>query len=67
MNHRIYCVISGVIFLAVAVAHLSRLFLGWEIAFGGEPVPRWMSVPGLIVPGLLSAWAFKLAAAPRTA
>jgi|RhiMethySRZTD1v2_1073278.scaffolds.fasta_scaffold170162_5 hypothetical protein len=65
MNPRTYLVISGVIFLVVALAHLSRLFLGWEISFGGEPVPRWMSVPGLILPGLLSAWAFRLAAGAR--
>jgi len=33
----------------------------WEIAIAGWTVPQWASVPGLILPGVLSAWGFVLA------
>ena len=62
MKQKSYFLVSGVIFLAVAVAHLSRIFTGWEIVLAGRLVPHWMSIIGLIVPGALSAWGFRLAA-----
>ena len=65
MVQRIYFLICGSVFLVVAAAHLARLLGGWEIAIAGWPVPRWVSVPGLVVPGLLSACGFLLASRSR--
>ena len=61
MNQRFYSLICGAVFLVVAAAHLTRLIAGWEIEIAGWTVPRWISAPGLIIPGALSAWGFVLA------
>jgi LPXTG-motif cell wall-anchored protein len=60
MNTKTYCVISGIIFLLVAMAHLLRIYNGWEVNIGTEIIPIWVSWFGLIVPALLGIWAFML-------
>ncbi len=61
MKTRPFLLISGTIFLIVAVAHLTRLFTGFDVVMGGHTVPHWASYPGLLVPGALAVWAFRLA------
>jgi hypothetical protein len=65
MSHRSYFLVCATVVLVVALAHLTRLLAGWDIGIAGWAVPRWISVPGLIVPGFLSAWGFVLAARAR--
>ena len=67
MNQRSYFLICGAVFLVIAAAHLTRLIIGWEIEIAGWTVPHWVSIPGLIFPGALSAWGFVLASRPRPA
>lgn len=43
-----------VIFALVATAHLLRLIFGVSVTVGGWSVPGWLSVFGVIVPGVLS-------------
>lgn len=62
MNRKAYLLVSAAVFFLVAVAHLTRVVTGWDIAIAGKSVPRWISIPGLAVSGLLSAWGFALAA-----
>jgi hypothetical protein len=62
MNQRTFFLVCSAIFLVIAGAHLSRLILGWDIAINGWLAPHWVSIPGLLIPGLLSAWGFTLAA-----
>ncbi len=62
MNQKAYLQISAAIFLVVALVHLGRLITGWEILIGTWVIPHWLSIPGLIVPGALSAWGFTMAA-----
>lgn len=50
--------ISGVIFAAVAVLHMLRLFYGWTAQIGGWDVPMWFSGGGLVVAALLALWNF---------
>lgn len=66
MNQKTYFLVCGSVFFVVAAAHLTRLIVGWEIAIAGWAAPHWISVPGLVVPGLLSAWGFALASRPRS-
>lgn len=33
----------------VALAHLCRLILGFDVIVGGTTLPQWLSLPGLIV------------------
>ncbi len=47
---------SGVVFAAVAVAHLVRLVTGFEIAVGGIIASVWASFFGALIAGLLAAW-----------
>jgi hypothetical protein len=61
MSHKTYFLVCGAIFFVVATAHLTRLIVVWEIAIAGWTVPHWVSIPGLIIPGILSAWGFILA------
>jgi hypothetical protein len=61
MRYKGYGIVSGVVFLAVAVAHLIRLFTHAEIQFGSHVVPMAASWAALIVAGLLSAWGFSTA------
>jgi len=61
MGHKTYFLVCGAIFFVVAMAHLTRRILGWEITIAGWDAPHWVSVTGLIIPGVLSAWGFILA------
>jgi hypothetical protein len=64
---RAYLVVSGVLFGAVALAHLLRLIYGWPVQIGAEVVPPWISVIGLVVAGGLCVWAFAVARGVRGA
>lgn len=65
MSHKTYFLVCGTVFFVVAAAHLARLIFGWEIAIAGWTVPHWVSIPGLIIPGVLSVWGFVLASRIR--
>jgi len=51
--------VAGVVFFVVAIIHLLRLFLGFEIIIAGCVIPIWFSIVGFIFPLLLSLWMFK--------
>ena len=55
---------SGVVFAAVAVAHVARLATGFEIVVGGAIVPVWVSFLGALIASLLAVW--MVAAARRS-
>ncbi len=61
MGHRSYLVVSGTIFGAIALLHLSRLFYQWPAQIGTWAVPVWVSWAGLVIAAVLSIWAFRLA------
>ncbi len=42
------------VFSLVALAHILRLDFQVEILIGGETVPLWASVIGIVVPGALA-------------
>lgn len=43
-----------VVFGLVALLHVLRLFLGWEISFNGVIIPLWASVLGFLIAGVLA-------------
>lgn len=47
------------VFTIVAIAHLLRLVGGIEVTVGNWSVPQWVSLPGVIVPGLISTLLWK--------
>ncbi|MCP5090220.1 MAG: hypothetical protein GY949_04780 [Gammaproteobacteria bacterium] len=60
MNHKSYCVISGVLFSLVALAHLLRIVYGVSLQVDDYVVPMFVSWIAFIVPGALAVWAFQL-------
>jgi len=61
VKERAYFLACATIFLVVSAAHLTRAVFGWDVTIAGCSIPPWISIPGAIVPGLLSAWGFVLA------
>lgn len=61
MAHKNYCVISGVLFSLVALAHLLRLVYGMSVHVDEFVVPMFVSRVGFVVPVALAVWAFRLA------
>ena len=47
------------VFSIVAIAHLLRLIGGIDVTVGNWDVPQWVSLPGIIVPGLIAAMLWK--------
>jgi len=60
MKAQSYFLATGVIFAAIAIMHVLRIVNGWPFTMGSVSVPMWVSVLGVIIPGSLSIWAFKL-------
>jgi len=60
MAHKNYCVVSGVLFALVALAHLLRIVNDVSIQLDGNAVPMYVSWIGFIVPAALALWAFRL-------
>ena len=62
MSAKRYCILSGVLFGLIALAHLLRLVNQTPAQLGSWTVPFWLSWLGLIVPGFLCIWALRLGA-----
>jgi hypothetical protein len=56
---RLASIIAGL----VSLAHLVRLFLGFQVLIGSHPIPVWLSGVGFIVMAALSFWLWKLSLA----
>jgi hypothetical protein len=65
MNGKSYCIISGALFCLVAIVHLLRIGNDVAVVIDGYPLPMLASWLGVIVPGALAAWAFRLARGER--
>ncbi len=65
MSVRTYAATSSIIFLLVAILHLLRLVLRWDVIIGGWSVPTWASLVAIVVAALLSFAGFRLFEAQR--
>lgn len=54
MKAKDFFLCSGIIFLAIFVAHGIRVVSGWEANIAGLEVPLWASWVALVVSGYLS-------------
>ena len=52
---RIFTKFASVVFALVAIGHLVRFILNWHVVVGPYVIPRWISICGFVVTGLLSA------------
>ena len=51
--------IAVAVFALVALAHLLRMFLGWEVTIGGVVIPQWVSGFALVITGGLAIMLFR--------
>lgn len=49
-----FTTIAVVIFALIALMHVLRLFLGWEVTLNGTAIPMWVSVVGLVIAVVLA-------------
>ena len=61
MNHRAYCLVSGVFFGLVALAHLIRVIGGMTVLVDEVLSPMWVSWIAIAIPAALATWAFRTA------
>jgi hypothetical protein len=61
MTQRTFFLITGTLFLLIALVHTDRLFRGWQVAIGDMIVPLWVSWMGLAVAAYLAYEGFRLA------
>ncbi len=61
MKQYTYNVTSSIVFGLVALAHIVRLIWHWQVTIYGYSIGMWESVIAVIVAGLLSYYAGKLA------
>ena len=64
MGHKNYCVVSGVFFALVALAHLMRVVEGMTVQVEEYMIPMWVSWLATVVPAALALWAFRTARQP---
>ena len=56
-----YILVSGVLFAAIALAHVLRLLYQWPMQVDQLEIPHWPSAIAIVVTGGLAIWAFRLA------
>ncbi|MDH3546990.1 MAG: hypothetical protein OEN22_07805 [Gammaproteobacteria bacterium] len=66
MGHKAYCIVSGLFFALVALAHLLRIVYGMSVQVDEYMVPMSASWIAMIVPGALALWAFRTSRGPAT-
>jgi hypothetical protein len=59
MTLKNYVLVSSIIFALVAVVHLLRIFMQWNLIIDGWYAPNWVSVVAAIVSGLLAFAGFR--------
>lgn len=60
MSQKSFNLAAGIIFAIIAVMHLVRSILGWDVIFAGFDIPVGISVLAFLITTLLSYSAFKL-------
>jgi len=64
MTHRTFSLVTGILFLLVALLHAIRLLRGWQVSVEGAVVPIWISWIGLAVAAYLAYQGFRLSKTP---
>ncbi len=61
MSLKTFCTVTGIIFAVVALIHLVRIFMAWQVTIDGWSIPMWVSWIGLVVTGGLAYVSVKYA------
>jgi hypothetical protein len=51
---RPFTLISALVFFAVALLHVYRIFTHFQVVLGSHAMPMWFSYFGVIIPALLA-------------
>ena len=60
MSQITFSLVAGMIFLLIAVMHVLRLALKWEVVLNDWSVPMWVSWLALVIAGFLAFEGLKL-------
>jgi hypothetical protein len=60
VKQKTYNIVTGTIFLVVAIVHFARIIFSWQMVVGGLVIPIWISWIGLVVAGVIAYLGFKL-------
>ena len=58
LNRKTYMMVTATLFLVMAIIHLLRIILGWQVEIGGLSIPFWVSWLGVLVAGALAYFGF---------
>ena len=59
MGRSFYTMLSSILFGVMALAHLLRYVMQWEVVFRGQVVPMWPSLVIFVVLGFLGYQVYK--------
>lgn len=51
---RPFTMISALVFFAVALLHVYRIFTHFQVILGSHTIPMWFSYFGVVIPALLA-------------
>ena len=54
MGSRPFTMIAALVFFAVALLHVYRIFTQFQIVIGSHTIPLWFSYFGAVIPALLA-------------
>ena len=60
MSHKNYHLITGLVFLVIALLHVSRVLMGWDAVLNGQVMPMWASWVAIVVLGYLGYLGLKM-------
>jgi hypothetical protein len=60
MRQKTFSLVVGMIFLLIAVMHVLRLALKWEVVLNGWSVPMWVIVIAIVITAYLAFESLKL-------
>ncbi len=49
-----FTLVSSIVFVLVAIAHLLRVIFGWTVTIGSYQIPSWMSVVACVAAAVLA-------------
>lgn len=61
LSSKMFYKVAGTVFAIVALLHIGRVLLGWNLILGPYNLPWWLSLVAFVVLAFLSYSAFKLA------
>jgi len=59
MGNKPFTLVAAIIFLLIAVAHVLRLFLDFQLVVGNHAMPMYASIAGLLIAAVMSWGLFR--------